>query len=49
MNDISDKLKRDGQSVRLLQSEKQAIKDRVLSMPLEEPAKGFGRFSTAKN
>ena len=42
MNDISDKLKRDGQSVRLLQSEKQAIKDRVLSMPLEEPAKGFG-------
>lgn len=38
MNDFTDKLKKQGQNVHLLQSEKQAIKDKILSLPIQEPS-----------
>lgn len=37
MNDLHNKLKEDGKNIHLLESEKLAIKNRILAMPMSEP------------
>lgn len=41
MNNFQDKFKQDGQTVRMLESEKNAIKNRILAMPIPDAAGSF--------